>query len=193
MSDLLFFDRKANKVTPLASEEEILEKIEFKISENRTKKIIGLLKERTNEWIVNVGAKRSKRGIESNLMLFSLPMIFLYMPQYYQRIFLKLSLLSSRKPGSSFGYCELVLTEFYLILSEWDKAVFKEVFKFLINTKIIKVNNDGVIKILPPYAYGVFGFDLRSLKMLETTYNKFHNRNFRSKGSYTFITDFEKI
>lgn len=193
MSDLLFFDKKNNKITSLKSEEEILERIEFKISENRTKKIIAFLKEKTNEWFCLRGTKQTKKSVEQNITMFSMPMIFIYLPQYYQRIFLKLALLSSRKPGSGFGYCELTLTEFYLILSDWDRAVFKEVFKFLINCKIIKVNNLGAIKIEAPYSFGVFGFDLRTLKMLETTYNKFHSRNFKSKGAYTFITDFEKI
>ena len=193
MSDLLFFDKKNNKITPLKSEEEILEKIEFKISENRTKKIIAFLKEKTTEWFTFRGINQTKKSIEQNIIIFSMPMIFIYLPQYYHRIFLKLALLSSRKPGSGFGYCELTLTEFYLILSDWDKIVFKEVFKFLISNKIIKVTAIGAIKIESPYSFGVFGFDLRTLKMIETTYNKFQTRNFKSKGSYTFVTDFEKL
>ncbi len=193
MSDLLFFDKKNNTITPLSTEAEILEKIEFKISENRTKKIIQFLKEKTNEWFNLRGTKQTKKSIEQNIMMFSMPMIFIYLPQYYQRIFLKLALLSSRKPGSGFGYCELTLTEFYLILSDWDKVVFKEVFKFLINCKIIKVTGIGAVKIEPPYSFGVFGFDLRTLNILETTYNKFQYRNFKSKGSFTFIADFEKL
>ena len=193
MSDFLFLDRKTRKFIQLESEEDLIQKIEFKISENRTKKIISFLKERTNHWKGLVGGRQVNRVLEENMMMFSMPMIFIYLPQYYQRIFLKLALLSSRKPGTGFGYCELNTTEFYMILSDWDRVVFKEVFKFLINCKIISISSIGKIKINSPYSFGVFGFNYHILKLVENTYNKFQNRNFKGKSSYTFLTDFERI
>lgn len=195
MKNLLKYDKK-NKEEPfrqLTTEEEICERIEFKVPDGRMKRILSFLEEKGNEAMFLRGKVYSKKTLESNMPMFSMPMVLLYLPQYYHRIFLKMCMLCSRKPGNSFGRCELTTTEFYLILTEWDKIRFREVFKFLIKSRVIKVNGLGLIKLLPPYSFGIFGFDIQTLKLIENTFNRYQMRTFKSKSKYTFVTDFEKI
>ena len=194
MSDFLHLDKKNNYTfTESDSEEEICKKIELKLPENRIKKVIDFLNDKTNEYLNVRSVRPTRKVIAENMLMVSFPAIFLYLPHYYMRIFLKIGLLSSRKNDKSFGYCMLTTTEFYLILSDLDRVFFKKVFKFLIKSGIIKVKDSGAFKINRPYSYGVFGFDLRTLTLVENTQNKFQNRIFKAKSKFTFVTDFEKI
>lgn len=194
MSDFVFYDRKNNHTfTEVENDEDVCKRIELKIPEKRIKKVIQILKDRTNDWKNIKGGRQTRKVLKENIMFVSLPMFLLYMPQYYQRIFLKISLLCSRKPGKGFGYCELDTTEFYMILSDWDKARFKEVFKFFISNDVISLTRNGVFRLNSPYSFGVFGFNFQVLELVENTFNKFQNRIFKGKTNVTFITDFEKI
>lgn len=194
MSDFLFYDRKNNHTfTELENDEEVCKRIELKIPEKRIKKVIQILEDRTNDWRFIKGGRSTRKVLKENIMFVSLPMFLLYMPQYYQRIFFKIAMLCSRKPGKGFGYCEITITEFYMILSDWDRIRFKEVFKFFINNDIIKIENSGYFRINQPYSFGVFGFNFHLLELMEKTFNKFQNRIFKAKTNVTFITDFEKI
>jgi len=187
-SEFYLFEKDTQALTKLKSPDEICQSVEHLIPEKRIETITKFLQNKGNEWIHLRNRKKIQSNIEKNMSVFSMPMIMLYLPQFYHRIFLKLCLLSSPKNG----LCKLNTTEFFWILSEWDQTRFVEVFTFLIKSKIIQVKNHRII-ILKPYRFGVYGFDLKALKLLEETFNRFQIRTFKAKTNYTFLTDFEKI
>lgn len=183
---------KDRSVDDLSSEYDICQKVEFKLTENRKKKVVEFLKDRTNEHLKLQGSINAKRATEKNVGFISIPIAFLYLPSYYLRIFSRIVLLSDRVPGKKIGRCFLKLTEFYFAISPLDRIKFKEVFMFLINNGVITVRGEE-IRVNPPFAYGVFSFDFRTLSLIEETYNRFHNREFSSNNTTTFVTDFDKI